>query len=588
MKKIVKANKENQKTGDDFEAPSKEKQKFNKNKSEIKFVPNNGNKRRRNIDANTKNLRRLYNKLMLKDTKNEANKPDIVDKIIKLVGNNFAEFCYKHDGCRILQGSIKYGSKKQKQELIKNLKPFMYDLVNKKYSIFLAIKIFKFAENKEKEDIIKSCLIPNFNKLLKLSNGQTFLNYAFTNSPNNLKKKLVDHYINKIAKLTKDDIAALASTENTIKVDPADPSNDAFIVEKQGTYQQENVKDQLKLHLEKQLEKGVHKVYIFQAFLNQIFDNIDPKTKVYISELFDDDINEFLSDRHGVELACKLFNVSQAKTRKKTVKKLKDNISSILSNEMSILFLIKIILFCDDTKLVQKYILQTLIERMQEEFMQNKGLLKIFMNIIVPFNPHCNKQDEQKVLHDSADTASKKDLSKRRDELVGYILTDLLNNVNLNMKFFINDPDYSHLVVDIIRYLDERGEDVKSHLETILTNISELIKIDLKSFHDEVESTILANKTGHFTINKIITVFLKKGNLEEPRLKFIKDLANAFLIDLKAFLDTKAIFIIVKIMENPETKKFLQNEMKKYKTEITEKSKQEGLIGYQLLAKNLS
>jgi len=60
--------------------------------------------------------------------------------------------------------------------------------------------------------------------------------------------------------------------------------------------------------------------------------------------------------------------------------------NSILSNETSILFIIKIILFCDDTKIVEKHILQVLVEQLNEQLMQNKNLLKIFMNIIHPFN----------------------------------------------------------------------------------------------------------------------------------------------------------------------------------------------------------
>jgi hypothetical protein len=584
MKKILKSNKENY--NEDYSRGGKQQ---NKNYSkDIKFV--SSNKRRRAIDDNTKNLRRLYNKLMQKDegkNKKAINKTDIVDKVIKMVGNNYADFCYKHDGCRVLQGSVKYGSKKQKQELIKNLKPFMFDLVSKKYSIYLAMKVYKFAENKEKEEIIDSALLPHFNKLVKLSNGQYFLNYVFSNSPNNLRKKFVTHYFNKVAKLTEKDLKTLGSTDNTVKLDPCDPSHDVnIIVEKQGTYQQENVREALKSHLEKQLEKGVHKCFIFQAFLNQIFDNLDSKSKVYVSELFDDDINEFLAERQGIELSCKLFTVSPAKTRKKTVKKLKDSITTILSNENAILFLIKMILFCDDTKLVQKHILQTLVEKMNEEIMQNKGLLKVFMNIVVPFNSKCNKQDEQKILQDSQDSSSKKDMNKRRDELVGYIMDDLLNNVNLNLKFLITDSNYSNLVLDIISYLDEK-EEHKGQLGGVLTNLVELLKIDHKNNYDDLSSTLLADKTAHFTLNKIMSIFLKKNNLAERRLNFIKEISKLLLTDLKNYLNTKAIFLIVKIMENEETQKLMANELKKFKNEIVEKSGEKDLIGYQLLAKAL-
>ena len=75
----------------------------------------------------------------------------------------------------------------------------------------------------------------------------------------------------------------------------------------------------LQTHLEKQLEIGVNKNFIFHGFLNKIFDYLDEKTQVYITELFDDDFLPFLDSAPGFELICKLYAVSPAKTRKKII-----------------------------------------------------------------------------------------------------------------------------------------------------------------------------------------------------------------------------------------------------------------------------
>ena len=542
-----------------------------KNK-DIKFV---SNKRRRTVDDNTKNLRRLYNQLMQKETtKKKINKVDIVNKVIKLINGNYAEFCYKHDGCRILQGSIKYGNRNQRQELIKNLKQFMYDLIIKKYSIFLAIKIYKFSEKQEREDIVKETILPHFTNLLKIQNGQAFMNFVFSNSSNKIRDQLIEYYIEKILKISYDRI----KNQNVSK-DPCDPSNDVIIVEKQGTYDQENVRELLKAHLEKQLERGVHKVHVFQGFLNQIFDYLDPKTKVYLSELFDDDINEFFGNRQGVELCCKLFNVASAKTRKKVIKKVKDNLSSIISNDTSILFLIKVILFTDDTKLIHKHILTTLVEKMNEELMQNPSLLKVFMNIIVPFNPKCNKQDEMKVLQSSEDSSSKKDQEKRIEELTGYIIDDLLNYVNLNVRVFIMDAVYSNLLVDLVENLDDEK------LNTLLKNVYEVINLDYQSNYDDLNGLMITNNTGHFTIVKILKAIIK--NPTGIRFEFCKNISNILLKNIEGFMDTKAIFIIIKILETEETNKLLAKEVKKYESKIKEKSGDAELKGYQILVKKL-
>jgi hypothetical protein len=55
------------------------------------------------------------------------------------------------------------------------------------------------------------------------------------------------------------------------------------------SFELETIKESLKTHIEKQLEQGIHKNFIFQGFLSKIFDNLDSNTQIYLSELFDDD-----------------------------------------------------------------------------------------------------------------------------------------------------------------------------------------------------------------------------------------------------------------------------------------------------------
>ena len=94
---------------------------------------------------------------------------------------------------------------------------------------------------------------------------------------------------------------------------------------------------------------------------------------------------------------------------------------------------------------------------MNEELMQNKSLLKVFMNLVSPFNLKCNKQDEQIILQNNEDTSSKKDMTKRREELMEFIIEDLVRYVNLNIRFFLTDPSYANLLVDLI----DNAPDVK-------------------------------------------------------------------------------------------------------------------------------
>jgi len=570
---------------ENYNKQPKAKNNFKSNGQGIKYVKNSEQKRRHTVDDNTKNLRRLYNKLMQKQKVNgkELNKPDIVKKILQLINGNYSELCFKHDGCRVLQGSIKYGDKKQRYEIIQNLIPHVYNLISKKYSIYLALKMVKYAENKQKEEIIKQGIYPNFGKIIKNSNGQAFLNFTFTNITNQLQNSMVDYYMSKYLKINEEKIKSLNAVNPDESKKPE--NNEMIIVEKQGTYDQENITNDVKMHFEKQLEKEVHKTFLFQAVLNRIFDYLDSKTKCYLAELFDDDLNEFLQCKQGIEVSCKIFTVANAKTRKKLIKKLKDKLVTIVNNETSSLFLIKIILFNDDTKLVEKHIINFLIEQLNESFMQSKIILKIFANIISPCNSKTNNQYENKVLQYSIDSSSKKSDAKRHEEVIQIMLEELFKAVNHNLKNIIADNSYSTLLVDIINYLNTNA--LNDKLQEILKNIVDVVEIDYKTNFDDVKTTLLSDKTAHFVINRIIK--LLNANLDQDyKLDFIKNIAEILLRNFEEFLNTQAIFVIVNIMENEKTKKFLEKDVKKFKNVIKKKSSEKDLIGFQLLNKVIS
>lgn len=568
-----------------------------KNQDGIKFIANKNKKIV--IDENRKNLRRLYNQLMQKDQKKKrpVNKVDIVKKVMKSIDNNYTEFCFKPDGCRVLQGCIKYGDKNQRKELIQHLKPQFYELIVKKYAIYLAIKIFKYSDNKQKEELIVDSLLPNFGKLIKNGNGQLFLNYVFDNVLVKQQNLLCDYYIKKILKVNLDDLNSLKG-ENTNKnntheeiqtpKDPSDPSNDVIILEKQGTYQQDNIKETIKSHIERQLEKGIHKLFCFQAFLNRIFESLDQKTKSYISEVFDDDVNELLTNKSGVELACKLFTVASVKTRKKMIKKIKEHVKSYLSNDSIVLFLIKIILFNDDTKLVEKHILNTLLEALSEEFLTNKSVLKVFCNILNFKHNKINTQQENKILSYNSDSSSKKDDYKRQEEILSASLEEIFKTVHMNLKLCMTDQSYVIIFNDLIDYLISSNNQVK--LNEILNDTINVLEFDYKKNYDDFNNLIITDKTGHFAINRIIKSFEIHSNEANDKIKFdfCSKLVKLLMQNVEGFLETKAIFIFTKILENNKTRNLVDKELLKHKNMIKEKIKDEKLTGFQILSKHLS
>ena len=566
-------------------------------------------KLRREIDEPTKNLRRLYNKLMLKEptgkknnNKQQANesKESIIKKIIKLIDNSYAEYCYKHDTCRILQGCIKFGTASQRLELINNLKPFVLNLIMKKYSIYLAVKIMKFATLTQTEEILNEQIFPNFNKLLKNSNGQVFMNFIFKHSTAKVQTILETYYFTNYLKFSLGFLEKQlpGNKEEKIMLD-----TDAVVMEMGTTYTEDNITKNIKDHIEKQLEKTVHKTYIFQSVFNKVFDLLNAKLQNYFSEVFDDDLNDFLIYKKGVELACKVFTVAQAKTRKKILKNFKkisedpenpteiDLIPTLFESETTGLFLIKVINSIDDTKLLGKYVLKPLVPLLQTQLLTNKVAPKVIKNILQPENCKTNTPYEQQILTYNINSSSKKDMDKRQEEIWG-IIGDELHEMLVNedtLYRLLTDSNLGNLTLDLLSfYMSSTSPKLnKTGLFSLLNAITALLDKDYKLCKHDVSTTILADKAGHFNINRLIKKVVEECKDEALKVTFIDNISRVLLMDIKAFLETKAIFIIVKIAENGNVNKNILNELRNQKKTIMSKSEEQNLVGYQHLAKLL-
>ena len=145
------------------------------------------------------------------------------------------------------------------------------------------------------------------------------------------------------------------------------------------------------------------------------------------------------------------------------------------------------------------------------------------------------------------------------------------------MRFFIMEPTYSNLLFDLVETLSD------DKLESVLKNLYDVINFDYQSNYDDLNSLMITDNTGHFNIVKVLKVITK--NQTDVKITFCKNLSDLLLNNIDGFMDTKAIFIIIRLLETEQTYKLLANQVKKYKSKITEKAKEPELKGYQILSK---
>lgn len=132
----------------DIKAGDKTKKPSSKGGKPVEAAKNR--RQKQNISDLTKKLRINYNKLLMKK-KEMANeeKHAVVEDCIKLIGDKYADLCFKHDGSRILQQLLKFGNKPHRITICDALKNTFVDLATNKYSHYLASKMYFYAPTEE-------------------------------------------------------------------------------------------------------------------------------------------------------------------------------------------------------------------------------------------------------------------------------------------------------------------------------------------------------------------------------------------------------------------------------------------------------
>lgn len=500
-------------------------------------------------------LRRLYNKLMQKTDNNKSN---IVDTILGKIKNNYKEYAFKHDGCRILQGCIKYGNKQQRKNIISEIKDTIYDLATGKYSIYLAIKLWKYAEKEEQNAISKIC-INKLTNLCKSASGEMFLNFVYLNSTKTIQDNLVSFYMKYKLQLNKEEVIRIFEenkslenkameieenynaenkTEETntnsnqmLVDDEVNNTNEittesAILVGKKETYQHEDFNETFKKSLEFILEKKMHGNYIFHAALSSIFEYLSLSTKHYISELFDDDFEVFLNSKPSIELAMKIYTVASTKTRKKILKKVfKDDwANSLLASDFNITLATKILLTTDDTKLSTKQVLKPLIAYSNST--DFNVLVKVVHGIINPSKVH-------QLLEYTLDISTKKDHDKILYEILSICKKHIINSINVNAEKFLLDPEkkgLSTFLLDLISYLkategtvtntnsndnkdnEEESDDEEKDDSSFLEKVLEAIMSYLNFNFEDSKTPLILDSKNYLIIAQIIKRLKNSNN----------------------------------------------------------------------------
>ena len=273
-----------------------------------------------------------------------------------------------------------------------------------------------------------------------------------------------------------------------------------------------------------------------------------------------------LGSKQGLEVACSLFNVLDAKDRKTVVKSLQEPLNEMSLNRVAHLFIIHILNNLDDTVVSKKKIIHDLMLKIDDNI-TDKNYQNIFIGVFAPKSKRIFDAEEIAAFEALQEhSTSKKDADTRRLELLKAICGPLEKFFEEGMAFYLQDINKTPLLAKMMAMRIELG-DVKDSdcLDEMFRQIGKKA-----NYGEQNKAQILM---GHHDLHRVLKDLVKlevELKQKEPsrKLDFCAGIARVVKANLDACLDTRAVFIVLELLKHEETAKLVKKDLQDKKKEL--------------------
>ncbi|CDW78334.1 pumilio domain-containing protein kiaa0020 homolog [Stylonychia lemnae] len=507
-----------------------------------------------------KKLRVNYNKLIIKNRDKrmeKGEKCELVKECIELIGLKFEELLYKHDGCRILQALLKYGNKEQKTKVVESIKPHYLHVMSQKYSHYLASKAYLHAPMPEQKQYFRTTVTTEINKYIIHAYASEVIEYIYGLSTDQEKREMVFSFYGNYFLLLKEVEEDGINTKNiTLK---------EFLDKKPQLADQ--ILHKLEKVSQKVVEKGLTRHTIVQAILYDFFKTAkDVERLKNIADSLKEALPTLLASYKGLYVACACFNLLDAKDRKTVIKSLKDVLNEMLTNKISHLFVIHILNNLDDTQLAKKKIITEILKNI-DEFISDKYYQQVIIGVLQPRSKRYFIAEELEAFEALKEhTSSKKPEEVRRAELLKCLLKPLEAFFEENLSYYLLEINKNQVLKCVLQCIIEVGCGVE-HQDLI----DEMFRQAIKKEAYEKEGGEKGILLGHQDLHRVLKELVKQEREQEDTketLTFSNTIGSVLLKNFDDVIRSRAVFILLELIEHEETKAIVLSQVQKNKKTI--------------------
>lgn len=381
--------------------------------------------------------KRIWNQIRPQEL-DSAKRQEGLAELFTILSGHFKEIVIKHDGSRIVQTCLKYGSTEQRHQIAKELSGSFPDTSKNKYGKHIVTKLLFYCPSM-RESIISE-FFGKVNRSLRNRDAGEVLDTIFKDYCNSkLRNQLVREFYGREYAIFKDSTASEGINALFKRV-----SSD-----KQTTILK-NMETVIGEYVEK---KALDRCIVHRLILEFVSHAPVKQVQALVSAL-SEDFSVLLGSADGSRAAIRLIALATSKERKAIVKSVKTNISQIVRNEHEIAALMALFHLVDDTVLLGKALIGELKEQIPVLFSEKVSRRLLFFLIGGVNGQYLSPQIVQSLREAAKDAeaagTSKKNPEVRFSELHEQILPALESFLADNVSFAFSDLDKSHLAVEII------------------------------------------------------------------------------------------------------------------------------------------
>lgn len=220
----------------------------------------------------------------------------------------------------------------------------------------------------------------------------------------------------------------------------------------------EQVLGKIEVTVQKLIEKGMSRHSIVQAIVcDYVRAQTDVEKVKFLAECMKEKMPSLLGSKAGLEVACSLFNVLDAKDRKLVVKSLQEPLNEMSLNRIAHLFIIHILNNLDDTVISKKRIIHDLMLKIDDNVTE-KTFQNIFIGVYAPKSKrHFDAEEIAAFEAYQEHSTSKKDAEMRRLELLQAICGPLEKFFEEGMAAYLQDINKTPLLAKMMAMRIELG-----------------------------------------------------------------------------------------------------------------------------------